>query len=64
MAAPVMLSGHFDVVQPEPDDSQFEPRIDADYLWGRGAADMKTVVATNLVWLKDALRNRSSIPAY
>ncbi len=62
MAAPVMLSGHFDVVQPEPDDSQFEPRIDADYLWGRGAADMKTVVATNLVWLKDALRNGPPYP--
>lgn len=55
-AAPVMLSGHFDVVPPEPDDSQFEPRVEGDYLWGRGAADMKTVVATYLVWLKDALK--------
>ena len=27
--ARVMLSGHFDVVRPEPDDSQFEPRIEA-----------------------------------
>ena len=35
---------------------QFEPRMEGDYLWGRGAADMKTVVATNLVWLKDALK--------
>ena len=56
LEAPVMLSGHFDVVAPDPDDSQFEPRLEGDYLWGRGAADMKTVVATNLVWLKDALR--------
>jgi len=40
--APVMLSGHFDVVAPEPDDAQFQPRIEGDYLWGRGAADMKT----------------------
>jgi len=56
MQAPVMLSGHFDVVAPEPDDSQFEPRLEGDFLWGRGAADMKTVVATNLVWLKDALK--------
>ncbi len=55
MHAPVMLSGHFDVVEPEPDDTQFEPRIDGDYLWGRGSADMKTVVATYLVWLKDQL---------
>jgi succinyl-diaminopimelate desuccinylase len=56
MNAPVMLSGHFDVVEPEPDDSQFEARVDGDYLWGRGAADMKTVVATYLVWMKDMLR--------
>ena len=55
-SAPVMLSGHFDVVPPEPDDIQFEPHIEGDYLWGRGAADMKTVVATYMVWMKDALR--------
>jgi succinyl-diaminopimelate desuccinylase len=47
----VMLSGHFDVVRPEPDDGQFRPRIDGDYLWGRGAADMKTVVASNMLWM-------------
>jgi succinyl-diaminopimelate desuccinylase len=55
MCAHVMLAGHFDVVEPEPDDGQFEPRQDGDYLWGRGAADMKTVVATYMVWLKDTL---------
>ncbi len=53
---PILLTGHFDVVEPEPDDSQFIPRIEGDYLWGRGSADMKTVVATYLVWMKDALR--------
>jgi len=53
--APAMLSGHIDVVPPDPDDTQFEPRLEGDYLWGRGAADMKTVVATNLVWFKDRL---------
>jgi succinyl-diaminopimelate desuccinylase len=63
MHTPVMLSGHFDVVSPEPDDSQFEPRIDGDYLWGRGAADMKTVVATYLVWMKKTLRNGPPYPA-
>jgi succinyl-diaminopimelate desuccinylase len=62
LLAPVMLSGHFDVVEPEPDDSQFEPRLDGDYLWGRGSADMKTVVATNLVWMKDALRHGPPYP--
>ena len=56
--APIMLSGHFDVVEPDPDDTQFESRIDGDYLWGRGAADMKTVVATYLVWMKDLRRDK------
>jgi hypothetical protein len=63
LTAPVMLSGHFDVVQPEPDDSQFETRLEGDYLWGRGAADMKTVVATNMVWMKDALKAGPPYPA-
>lgn len=62
MTAPVMLSGHFDVVAPDPDDSQFEPRLDGDYLWGRGAADMKTVVATFLVWAKDRIRSGMPYP--
>jgi succinyl-diaminopimelate desuccinylase len=62
-AAPVMLSGHFDVVAPDPDDTQFEPRVDGDYLWGRGSADMKTVVATNLVWMRDTLRAGPPYPA-
>jgi acetylornithine deacetylase/succinyl-diaminopimelate desuccinylase-like protein len=57
-----LLSGHFDVVEPEPDDSQFFPRVEGDYLWGRGAADMKTVVATNLVWIKDVLRSGKPFP--
>jgi len=53
---PILLTGHFDVVEPEPDDSQFIPHIEGDYLWGRGAADMKTVVATYMVWMKDMAR--------
>jgi acetylornithine deacetylase/succinyl-diaminopimelate desuccinylase-like protein len=62
MHAPVMLAGHFDVVEPEPDDSQFEPHVEGDYLWGRGAADMKTVVATYLVWMKDAQSKGAPYP--
>jgi len=58
----VLLSGHFDVVEPDPDDSQFEPRLEGDYLWGRGAADMKTVVATYVVWMKDARRAGGNPP--
>jgi len=49
----ITLCGHFDVVRPEPDDSQFEPRVQGDYLWGRGAADMKTVVASYMVWMRN-----------
>ncbi len=60
--APVMLSGHFDVVEPEPDDEQFKPRIEGDYLWGRGAGDMKTVVATYMVWMKDTLKKGAPYP--
>lgn len=62
--SPILLTGHFDVVEPEPDDSQFKPRIEGDYLHGRGAADMKTVVATYLVWMKDIMRrdNPSGYP--
>lgn len=58
----VLLSGHFDVVEPDPDDSQFAPRIEGDYLWGRGAADMKTVVATYMVWMKDVYKSGNSYP--
>jgi succinyl-diaminopimelate desuccinylase len=60
--SPILLTGHFDVVEPEPDDSQFIPRIDGDYLYGRGAADMKTVVATYLVWMKDTLKAGKPFP--
>ncbi len=62
LGAPAMLSGHFDVVQPDPDDGQFEPFVDGDYLWGRGAADMKTVVATYMVWMRDTIRRNVSPP--
>lgn len=58
----VLLSGHFDVVEPEPDDSQFTPIVEGDYLRGRGAADMKTVVATYMVWMKDILQKGQPYP--
>jgi len=62
LTAPAMLSGHFDVVAPDPDDSQFEPQVNGDYLIGRGAADMKTVVATYLVWMVTAMRQSKQYP--
>jgi succinyl-diaminopimelate desuccinylase len=58
----ILLSGHFDVVEPDPDESQFEPRLEGNYLWGRGAADMKTVVATYVIWMKDTLRAGGNPP--
>lgn len=58
----VLLTGHFDVVEPEPDDSQFSPLVDGDYLIGRGSADMKTVVATYLVWMKDIQAKGGEFP--
>jgi succinyl-diaminopimelate desuccinylase len=60
---PILLTGHFDVVEPEPDDSQFIPRIEGEYLWGRGSADMKTVVATYLVWMKDMMKLGKPYPS-
>ncbi|HHQ48784.1 MAG TPA: M20/M25/M40 family metallo-hydrolase, partial [Acidobacteria bacterium] len=60
--AEITLCGHFDVVKPEPDDRQFEPRIDGDWLWGRGAADMKTVVASYMVWMAERVRDGQAPP--
>ncbi len=62
LLAPVVLSGHFDVVEPDPDDLQFEPRVEGDYLWGRGSADMKTVVATDLVWMRRRIQKGPPFP--
>ncbi|MEJ2420314.1 MAG: M20/M25/M40 family metallo-hydrolase [Acidobacteriota bacterium] len=60
--APVTLGGHFDVVAPDPNDTQFEPRIEGDYFWGRGSADMKTVVASNIIWMRRALQKGPPYP--
>jgi succinyl-diaminopimelate desuccinylase len=63
-SASITLCGHFDVVRPEPDDSQFEPRIQGDYLWGRGAADMKTVVASYVVWMRQVAESGPPYPPF
>jgi succinyl-diaminopimelate desuccinylase len=62
--ARITLCGHFDVVRPEPDDSQFEPRIQGDYLWGRGSADMKTVVASYMVWMGEVASAGPPFPPF
>jgi succinyl-diaminopimelate desuccinylase len=64
LVAPITLSGHFDVVPPHPDDGQFEPRIEGDYFWGRGTADMKTVVASMLVWMRERCRSGPPYPPF
>jgi acetylornithine deacetylase/succinyl-diaminopimelate desuccinylase-like protein/gamma-glutamyl:cysteine ligase YbdK (ATP-grasp superfamily) len=61
--AAVTLSGHFDVVEPDPNDTQFIPRIEGDYLVGRGSADMKTVVATYAVWMLHMLAQGPPYPS-
>jgi succinyl-diaminopimelate desuccinylase len=51
-AAPcIVLHGHLDVVPGRPE--QFEPRIEADRLIGRGAYDMKGGLAAMMCALKD-----------
>lgn len=48
----LLLVGHFDRVSPH-HVSQINPVVDGDWLKGRGAADMLTVTATYLVFLKN-----------
>ena len=48
----VILHGHLDVVRARP--GQFEPRIEGDRLYGRGAYDMKGALAGLLFALRDA----------
>jgi len=48
----IALVGHLDVVAPQ-EPNQFTPQIEDDMLIGRGSADMKTVVATQMVWMAE-----------
>lgn len=48
----LLLIGHYDRVSPYKQ-SQLVPKIDGNWLVGRGAADMLTVVATFMVFMKD-----------
>ena len=56
--ATVLLHGHVDVVPGLPE--QFEPRLDGERLFGRGAYDMKGALAALLLALTD-LRDEASI---
>jgi succinyl-diaminopimelate desuccinylase len=50
----VILHGHLDVVPGQP--HQFEPRLEDDRLYGRGAYDMKGALAAMMCALKDLER--------
>lgn len=50
MTDAVGLIGHIDVVPPREAD-QFTPSLRGDDLYARGAADMKTVIASWIVWM-------------
>ncbi len=50
----VILHGHLDVVPGRPE--QFEPRLEGDRLFGRGAYDMKGGLASMMCVLKDVER--------
>ena len=50
----VVFHGHLDVVPGRPE--QFEPRVDGDRLFGRGAYDMKGGLASMMCALKDVER--------
>jgi succinyl-diaminopimelate desuccinylase len=54
----VVLHGHIDVVPAYPE--QFEPRIDGDRLYGRGAYDMKGALAAMLAAVAD-LREQDQV---
>lgn len=62
----LILNGHIDVVPEGPvdmwDSPPFEPRVDAGWMYGRGAGDMKAGLASNLFAL-DALRSIGFAPA-
>jgi succinyl-diaminopimelate desuccinylase len=54
VAATVVLHGHLDVVPGRPE--QFEPQVEDDRLYGRGAYDMKGGLAAMMCALKDLER--------
>lgn len=59
----VALIGHLDVVPPTVD-GQFKPFLRGNDLYARGAADMKTVVATYLAWMGRVQQQQGPKPPF
>jgi succinyl-diaminopimelate desuccinylase len=57
-APTVVLEGHLDVVPARPE--QFQPRVDGDRLYGRGAYDMKGAIAAMMV-VTAAMRDQRGV---
>ena len=57
----LLLSGHYDVVLPQ-SEAQLMPEVDGDWIRGRGAADMLTVVATMVLFMRDLARKGREAP--
>ncbi|HTR75057.1 MAG TPA: M20/M25/M40 family metallo-hydrolase [Solirubrobacterales bacterium] len=57
-APTIVLEGHIDVVPAHPE--QFEPRVEGDRLYGRGAYDMKGAIAAMMV-VTAALRDQDRV---
>ena len=52
----LLIAGHYDVVPPQ-NQSQMTPVIDGDWLIGRGAADMLTVVSTLIIFFQQLAKS-------
>lgn len=61
----LVFAGHTDVVPPGPLDQwthdPFEPTIDNNHLFGRGAADMKSSIAAMIVACEDVIANNKKL---
>lgn len=63
-APPLMLLGHLDVVEAEPDKWRHPPfsgDLVGDYVWGRGATDMKGMIAMSLACVVQLARQRITL---
>ena len=62
----LVFAGHTDVVPPGPEEDwsspPFQPEIRHDYLYGRGAVDMKGEVAAMIIAAEEFIKNNPNFP--